>query len=235
MNNNQGRRRTRRVRQQRKQKSTQISRILLTICMMALVAVVSIGGTLAWLTDSSEEVVNTFATSGIDIKLTESDYDKTSGEFIQNDVENHSETDYQLIPGKAYPKDPTVTVDCDTTNVDIYLFVKFDAVNNVGEDASTYLTYEHIWETDSNWKKLDGVEGVNNVWYREVLDSETSAEYSLIKDETVTVKSNLVKTGETAENTVEMPTDKLTMKYTAYAVQKEGSANAAEAWAKIGN
>ena len=60
---------------------------------LALVLVGIIGGTMAWLTDTTDEVVNTFTDSDIDITLAE-----TTGE------------DYKMVPGYTISKDPNVTV-----------------------------------------------------------------------------------------------------------------------------
>ena len=48
-----------------------------------------IGGTVAWLTDKSDTVVNTFTDSDIDITLTES-----------------TGTEYKMVPGYTISKDP---------------------------------------------------------------------------------------------------------------------------------
>lgn len=63
--------------------------------LVAVVLVIGcvIGGTLAWLTDSTEQVKNTFTTSDIDITLTE-----TTG------------TEYKMVPGYTIAKDPKATV-----------------------------------------------------------------------------------------------------------------------------
>ena len=53
---------------QRKQRNR---RIALTACLMIAVMVASIGGTLAWLTDQTGPVTNTFTAGNIDITLDE--------------------------------------------------------------------------------------------------------------------------------------------------------------------
>ena len=70
-----------------------------------------IGGTVAWLTDKSDTVVNTFTDSDIDITLTES-----------------TGTEYKMVPGYTISKDPKVTVKADSEKC--YLFVKLDKSNN---------------------------------------------------------------------------------------------------------
>ena len=85
---------------------------LLIIVSMVLVAVISVMGTLAWLTDR-ESVVNVFTVGQVDILLDEADVDE-NGQLILdeegNPVERVKENEYHLIPGQTYIKDPTVTV-----------------------------------------------------------------------------------------------------------------------------
>ena len=62
---------------------------LVVLSLMMVLAVAAVGGTLAWLTDSTQEVKNTFTTSDIDITLAE-----TTG------------TSYKMVPGFTITKDP---------------------------------------------------------------------------------------------------------------------------------
>lgn len=79
---------------------------------LTLVLVGVIGGTVAWLTDTTESVVNTFTDSDIDITLEE-----TTGE------------DYKMVPGYTISKDPQVTVE--TSSEKCYLFVKLEKSENL--------------------------------------------------------------------------------------------------------
>ena len=87
---------------------------LSTILLVVLVAAISIGATLAYLTDT-DEAVNTFTVGKVGIKLDEAKVDeygeliyKEDGETLADRV---TENSYKLIPGHSYVKDPTVTVD----------------------------------------------------------------------------------------------------------------------------
>ena len=66
--------------------------LALVLALTLLVAGV-VGGTLAWLTDQTAEVKNTFTVGDINIGLTE------------------TTTDYKMVPGNTIAKDPTVTVE----------------------------------------------------------------------------------------------------------------------------
>lgn len=147
-------------------------RVLLVVCLMLVVMVGSIAGTVAWLTDTTDEVKNTFTTADIAISLTET-------ENVSNGVWTA-----QLVPGKSYGKNPIVKVE-DDTDVDIYLFVKVD------DTVSQYLTYTDNL-AGNGWTKLNETE---KVWYREVKTTDETKQWNLIGDDKVTVKSNIVKQG----------------------------------------
>ena len=180
------------------------SRIVLVLCMMVVIAVASVAGTIAWLTDTTTPVTNTFTTAGIDISLAET-----------------SENEFQMIPGKEYAKDPKVTVE-DATDVDIYLYVKIEE----GE-CQTYLNYALNLE---GWTAL--TEG-GNVYWREVGANDTEKSWYLLQGNKVTVDPDLQK-ADNDNDTLSMPGEDLELKFTAYAIQKEGF-TPASGWDKIGN
>ena len=104
-----------------------------TIAMLAALTLTlgcAMGGTLAWLTDTTEEVKNTFTTSDIEIDLTE------------------TEEEYKMIPGYTIHKDPTVTVEGGSEAC--YLFVELEE----SENFDTFMTYEMA----EGWSELE--EGV---------------------------------------------------------------------------
>ena len=99
---------------------------------LALVLVGAIGGTVAWLTDSSDEVVNTFTDSDINITLTE------------------TKNDFKMVPGYTISKDPKVTVEAGSEKC--YLFVKLEKSTNF----DSFLTYGMA----DGWTALPGVDNV---------------------------------------------------------------------------
>jgi len=180
--------------------------------MMAVVMLfgVAIGGTIAWLTSKTDPVVNTFTVGDVEIKLNESVV--TENGTTQGNA-------YQLIPGQTYKKDPVVSVDRTKTNVDIYLFVKFEEVEN----PATYLTYTSTLTTANGWTQGDGTKIPSNVWYRTVAKNETTISWKLLAGDTVTVKDTVTK-GNMADAA------KAQLKWTAYAVQKDNFTTAEAAW-----
>ena len=105
--------------------------LALVLALTLLVAGV-VGGTLAWLTDQTAEVNNTFTVGDINIGLTE------------------TTTDYKMVPGNTIAKDPTVTVKANSEAC--WLFVKVTESTDL-KDFITYAIAE-------GWTALPGVDGV---------------------------------------------------------------------------
>lgn len=105
--------------------------LALVLALTLLVAGV-VGGTLAWLTDQTAEVKNTFTVGDINIGLTE------------------TTTDYKMVPGNTIAKDPTVTVKANSAAC--WLFVQVTESTNL-KDFITYAIAE-------GWTALPGVDGV---------------------------------------------------------------------------
>lgn len=92
------------------------TKILWLVLAAVLLVATSILGTMAYLIDS-KEVVNTFTVGKVNIKLDEAKVN-TAGVPVDEDVEpvdleeapRVDNNDYHLLPGHTYVKDPTVTV-----------------------------------------------------------------------------------------------------------------------------
>ena len=173
--------------------------VLVLALVLALGCV--IGGTIAWLTDKTAPVVNTFTVGDINITLAE------------------TTSNFKMVPGNTIAKDPKVTVEAGSEAC--WLFVKIEESSNL----KNFITYT----VDSGWTALTGVSGV---YYREV-DATTAAagtSYYVLNDNKVAVKDSVTKAmmeGLKAENATQP-----TLTFTAYAVQKDNVASAADAWAK---
>lgn len=102
------------------------------ILMFVLVLSFTIGGTLAWLTDTTEPVTNTFTYGDINITLAET-----------TEV-------YKMVPGNSISKDPSVTVESGSEAC--WLFVKVEESANFKD----FMTYTIA----SDWTQLAGVNGV---------------------------------------------------------------------------
>lgn len=166
--------RSRRARQRRNR------RILMTVCLLALVMVVSVGGTIAWLTAQTAPVVNTFTVGNIDIDLTE-----TTGES------------YKMVPGNDISKDPKVTVEAGSEAC--WLFVKIEKANN----PDNFITYTIA----DGWTALADVTGV---YYREVPATTVNTDFAVLKDNKVTVKDTVTKGDMDALKPTSVPKPTLT-------------------------
>ena len=136
--------------------------IALFVCLTLIIGC-AVGGTIAWLTDTTEAVTNTFTAGDVDIDLTE-----TTG------------TTYKMVPGNTIAKDPIVTVKANSEAC--WLFVKVEKSANF----DTFMTYTMA----DGWTALDGVTGV---YYREVAATSVNTDFPVIKDNRVSVKGEVTK------------------------------------------
>lgn len=193
-------------------------KILALTLVFALALALGIGGTVAWLTAQTDPVVNTFTVGDINITLAE-----TTG------------NNYTFVPGDKLAKDPMVTV-LEGSEA-CYLFIKIDAKNNSLGAVDPILT----WSPANGWTKL--VTEDAEVYYRQVdavpvdnNDTTKGQEFYVLagegtgnyKNGYVTVSTELTKAQVNNLNDA-----KPTLTFTAYAVQKDNIATAAEAWAKV--
>jgi predicted ribosomally synthesized peptide with SipW-like signal peptide len=129
--------------------------------LLALVLVfgVAVGGTIAYLMDKTEVIINTFTTGNVDIDLTE-----TTGET------------YKMTPNALIDKDPTVTVKAGSEAC--WVFVKVEETNN----PATYLNYSIA----SPWKAVTGETGV---YYIEQAATTANVSYPVLYDSSVIVRN----------------------------------------------
>ena len=125
---------------------------------LALVACISVGGTLAYLTDTTGPVTNTFTGSaGISMTLDEAKVNPETGKEIVGEgagrVQDNMYKD--VIPGKDMDKDPTVHLtQIPTGGVDLYVKV-------TGVDSDDYEANVTI---NPNWTKVGQFEGVDGLY-----------------------------------------------------------------------
>ena len=206
-----------------RQRKLRNRRIALTVCLMLVVMVASIGGTVAWLTAKTDPVVNTFTYGDINIDLYEHNYVASTNWLGTEKVKKVE--DYKIIPGVNLPKDPTVEVKAGSEAC--WLFVKVEAENWPTFTGDAKISYA-VKTGDGGWTQGDGTKIPANVYYRAVGATTADTTFKVLADDQVTVSENLTKeeVGTLKENQ-----PKLT--FTAYAVQKDGIADAATAWLKV--
>ena len=179
------------------------------VVMLALVLMVgcAVGGTLAWLVAKTDPVVNTFTYGDINITLTED-----------------TGSNYKIIPGVEITKNPKVTVKADSEAC--WLFVKVDEEYWPTFTEADSETRKVSYTLADVWTSLPNVPGV---YYREVGAVSADTDFEVLEGNKVTVSENLTKAE--VNSIAEGIQPKLT--FTAYAVQKDGIADAATAWTKV--
>lgn len=194
--------------------------LLLALCAVLLVAA-SVMGTMAYLT-STDSVENTFTVGKVAITLDEAKVD-TAGNAA-SPAERVKGNDYKLMPGHTYTKDPTVHVEAGSENS--WIFVKVE--NGISTfEAAAADTYKTIADQiiANGWTKLTGVNGVDNVYYKEYTGSN-AANLVVFENFKVADNADAVNGWSTLDAKVIV---------TAYAVQKDGFDTVAEAWAVASN
>ena len=193
---------------------------LIVACVVVLTC--AIGGTLAWLADTSDKVENTFSPSTINIELTESDSD--------ND-ENTNQNQYKMIPGWIITKDPVITVK--EGSEPCWVFIKVEKSSNFDD----FMTFDFDGKESTKWMKL---EGYTNIYYyadpiKNASDKNVLARdvtLAIIDSNTVNVKDTVTKEAMDALTAETYPT----LDFTAAAVQyysgNETNFTPAEAFAK---
>lgn len=193
--------------------------LLIALCAVLLV-VASVMGTLAYLTDDTTMVTNTFTVGKVTIELDETDVDLYGVKDGETPVKANT---YKLVNGHTYTKDPTVHVTAGSEPV--YLFVK--VVNPLA-------TYESNAEGDktiadqmeeNGWLELSGVENV--YYYNGVVDAREAKQDKIV--------FGSFKIGDSVTLPETAPAN---ITIDAYAIQADGfqdtektlAQNAADAW-----
>ena len=183
------------------------TKTLVALLSLVLLLGCSLGGTLAWLVDSTDPVINTFTVGDIKIELTE------------------TKREYKIVPGVNIAKDPKVTVEANSEAC--WLFVKVDEANWPDFKESDGTTRKVDYAIAGGWTELTGVPGVTGVYYRQVSASTVDQPFPVLAGNEVTVSSTLTK------SELQQITTNPTLTFTAYAVQLEGITTASDAWNEV--
>lgn len=217
---------------------TKSKALLLTLCAVLLVAA-SILGTMAYLT-STDEVKNTFTVGNVAITLDEAKVNPDgtlvkvkddNGDYVPADrVKANS---YKLMPGHSYIKDPTVTVKANSEDCYVKMTV---TVNNASTLDKLFkakgINLQSVvtgWSND-NWILKNNTEDkVNDTrtyefWYKEKVTASAT-------DTVLDALFDLINVPEAIDNTELASIQNTTITVNAYAIQADGFADAAAAWA----
>lgn len=87
-----------------------LKKIIVAASLCAAIGATAIAGTLAYFTDETETLANSFTAGDVDITLTEPEWE-------------YSGKEYEIIPGNTVAKDPTVTLSTDSVDSYVRLVV----------------------------------------------------------------------------------------------------------------
>ena len=185
-------------------------KVFLTVLCAAALVVASVLGTMAFLT-SKDQVNNTFTVGKVAITLDEAKVTDMGAEVAGAD--RVKANTYKLIPGHDYTKDPTIHVAADSE--DSWIFIK---VENGLKDIIAAPTIESQITTTNGWTALDGV---TNVYYKSYTSADAITNLPVFG--TFKIKNDAdVSTYGNAKIDVY-----------GYAIQKDGFATPAAAWAEV--
>ena len=191
----------------------QMKKTLTVLLALVLVIAMSVAGTMAYLTSTTDTVTNSFTVGNVAITLDEAQVD-VYGAAVTPAARVKANT-YKLIPGHSYTKDPTVHVAAGSE--DCWLFVQ--VVNGIsGLEAATVTDgYKTIADqmTANGWT---AVTGATNVY---AYNTKVSAGANV-------VVFNQFKIAGGADVSTVTENTQITIK--AYAVQADNFASAAAAW-----
>lgn len=187
---------------------TKTKALALALCAVLLV-VTTVFVTMAYLTSTTDVVTNTFTVGKVTITLDEAKVDEY-GKEVEGEDRVDANT-YKLIPGHTYTKDPTVHVTEGSENC--WLFVKVENGLEDIIDAETIGTQM----SKNGWSLVDGE--TNIYAYSEIATAETR-DYKVF--------NNFKIKGEAAVDSY----NNKNITIQAYAIQADGFATAAAAWAE---
>lgn len=203
---------------------TKTKALALALCAVLLV-VSTVFVTMAYLT-SKDTVTNTFTVGKVTITLDEADVDLMG---VKDGDARVKANEYKLIPGHTYIKDPTIHVAGDSENC--WLFVKVkngleDIIagnTSVSENDTTDTVYTIEAQMTKNGWSL--VTGETNIYAYEKIATAKTGDYKVFDNFKLKDDAD-VSSYATADN------EDSVINVTAYAIQADGFATAAAAWAE---
>lgn len=208
---------------------------LLMACCAVLLVFASVLGTLAYLTDTTEKVTNTFTVGKVDISLDEAKVNK-DGDLVNENgsvvsdladaARGYGNSEIRLVPANKVTKDPTITVASGSEKcwVRVKVVVTFDKTDC---DATAYETdvASMFGTLGSGWSKdTNVVKNANKITYE--------YRYANVVDDSSTIPAVFteVTVPATWDNADLTAMGGMTIDITAHAIQSEGFVNADKAW-----
>ena len=201
------------------------------VMMAVLLVAASVMGTLAYLT-STDAVENTFTVGKVAITLDEAKVTEY-GQAV-TPASRVKKNTYKLLPGHTYNKDPMVTVLAGSEPSYIKMTVTFSKANELdaifaptGADlTSIFNGYDAAnWIAKGNTKDATANTRTYEFWYKETVGAPTADVALDALFDSITVP------GEITQAQLETIKDMI-ITVNAYAIQADGSTDAADAWSK---
>ena len=127
-----------------KERNRKLRKTLMIICCALVLVAISVGTTLAYLTDT-EAVTNVFTVGKVGITLNEAKVGADGKALTGDAAERVNTNSYHLIPGQAYDKDPMVTIDAESELAYVRMMVKVtdygDLVNILQKEFGSYANF----------------------------------------------------------------------------------------------
>lgn len=180
-----------------------LSKTLLLVLCAALLVTASVMGTLAYLTSSTDPVINTFTMGNVGITLNEA---KVTPYGVPDGDTRVMANTYKLIPGHTYMKDPTIHVN--SLSEDCWVFMKLS--NGLGNAA--------IINISDGWTKIAEADDGIIYAYNTILSANESS-------------APLFSQFQFAADAAPASFEGKTITLVGYAVQADGFDTAAKAWA----
>ena len=208
---------------------TRSKALLLTLCAVLLVAA-TIFGTMAYLT-STDTVTNTFTVGKVNIKLDEAKANP-DGSPVAN-ADRVKANSYKLLPGHTYSKDPMVTVLSGSESSYVKMTVTFSKANELdaifapdgANLTSIFSGYDAAnWIAKGNTKDATANTRTYEFWYKEAVAAPTADVALDALFDSITVPGEIT-------NEQLATIEGMTITVNAYAIQADGFADAAAAWA----
>lgn len=208
-----------------------LKKAALLLCSAVLLVCISIGATVAYLT-STKTVTNTFTVGKVEIKLDEAVVD-ANGNAQGNSRTEVGNTNYKLLPGHTYTKDPTVTVLSGSESCYVKMTVTIDKASQLDaifadENGANLLTIFNgydaaAWLYQGNTKDTDANTRTYEFWYKETVAAPTA-------DVALDALFDSITVPGTITNAQLATIDGMKITVNAYAIQADGFADAKAAW-----
>lgn len=194
-----------------------MKKTLTVILALVLVVVMSVAGTVAYLT-SQATVTNTFTVGKVAITLDETKVTEY-GDAVPS-AAPVSANQYTLIPGHTYIKDPVVHVTADSENCWVFVKVtnEIDAIEAPASATDPVYVQINQQITNNGWTALEGQPGV---YYMTYTKGQTDKDLEVFQSFKVAGDADI---SAYAGKTIVI---------NAYAIQSDGFGTASAAWTEV--